>query len=149
MHLSRHTDYSLRMLMYLAVEPERLARIADIASGYEISRAHLMKVAQELGALGYVETVRGRGGGVRLGVPPDEIRIGEVVRRVEKRQAAVECFRSDGSCRVYPQCELRHAFAHAIEAFLGALDEYTLADITKGRWSEVAELFEIRDKNAS
>jgi Rrf2 family protein len=92
MQLTRYSDYSLRVLIYLALDPERLVTIEDIARSYDISRAHLMKVVHQLGLRGYVETVRGRGGGLRLGRRPEEIGIGDVVRSTEENLNLVDGF---------------------------------------------------------
>jgi Rrf2 family nitric oxide-sensitive transcriptional repressor len=90
--LTCYSDYSLRVLIYLAVDPERLVTIEEIARSYAISKGHLMTVVHQLGLRGYVETVRGRGGGLRLARRPEEIRVGEVVRSTEENMILVECF---------------------------------------------------------
>lgn len=133
MQLTRFTDYSLRMLIFLALEPERMGRIEEISESYGISKAHLMKVARELGREGFVEPVRGRGGGLLLAVPAEEIRIGDVVRRCEENLALVECFAEDGACTIDTACSLRRVLNEALEAFLAVLDDYTLADLLKKR----------------
>ena len=98
MRLTVYTDYSLRLLMYLALKDDGLATIAEVAKGYDISKTHLMKVAHQLGVAGYVTTVRGRQGGLRLAKPLDAIGLGEVVRHTEPDMALVPCFRPDGGC---------------------------------------------------
>src|SRR5512144_2872625 len=101
MQLTRYSDYSLRVLMYLAVRPDHLATIEEISDAYGISRAHLMKVVHQLGRAGLLETVRGRGGGMRLAQAPERISIGGVVRRTEDKLALVECFEPKTSeCRI-------------------------------------------------
>jgi Rrf2 family nitric oxide-sensitive transcriptional repressor len=141
MQLTRYTDYSLRVLIYLAVRQEELATIEGIAKAYGISKAHLMKIVHQLGLAGYVETVRGRGGGLRLAQPPEKIRIGEVVRHTEA-MPLVECFDPKTShCRIEPVCDLRAALKHALEAFLRTLDGYTLADLVVRRRKPLAQLF--------
>lgn len=133
MRLSRHSDYALRLLMLLAVRDRSLATIAEIAGTYGISRSHLMKVAQDLTRLGVVESVRGRSGGLRLGRPAAEIRVGAVVRQMEPDLTIVECFQATGgACRVAPACRLKHAFAEATRAFIEALDRYSLDDLVSG-----------------
>lgn len=143
MQLTRYTDYSLRVLIYLAVHQEELATIEEISDAYGISKAHLMKVVHQLGRAGYLETVRGRGGGIRLARPPENIRVGEVVRHTEESMALVECFDPQKSrCRIEPACELRAALKKAIEAFLGTLDDYTVADLVGRRRKQLARLLE-------
>lgn len=133
MRLTVYTDYALRMLMYLAVKDDGLATIAEIADSYGISKNHLMKVVHQLGLAGYVETVRGRGGGLRLGRPAGDIRLGEVVRVTETDMVIVPCFDPmNTECPLRRACVLRSALAHARDAFIAVLDEYTLADLAAG-----------------
>ena len=141
MQLTRYSDYSLRVLIYLAVRETELATIEDIAAAYGISKGHLMKVVHQLGRAGYVETVRGRGGGLRLARPPEEIGVGAVVRRMEDRMALVECFDPKANrCRIEPVCGLRVALHEALDAFLQTLDGYTLADLVARRRKPLARL---------
>ncbi|GIN92187.1 HTH-type transcriptional regulator NsrR [Siminovitchia terrae] len=133
MRLTNYTDYSLRVLIYLALKrPGELANITEIAEAYSISRNHLTKVIHELGKMGILHTVRGRGGGIKLALSPDEINIGEIVRKTEDDFNIVECF-SEGSahCAISPVCGLKHVLNRALFAYLAVLDEYTLADIIK------------------
>ena len=130
MRLTVYTDYSLRVLMYLAIPRRRLATISEIAAGYNVSRNHLMKVVYELGVAGYIETIRGQNGGMRLARPPEGINLGEVVRRTEPDMALVPCFDPvNAVCVITPACKLRAALHRAREAFLAVLGEYTLADL--------------------
>jgi Rrf2 family nitric oxide-sensitive transcriptional repressor len=130
LRLTLHTDYALRMLMLLALEPDALHTIEEIASRYRISRNHLMKVTQTLAGAGFVESLRGRGGGLRLGKPAAEIILGEVIRATEDGFNLVECFdRKNNSCMVAPVCGLRGPLEEALLAFLAALDRYSLADL--------------------
>lgn len=141
MRLTRFSDYSLRVLIYLAVHPDRLATIDEISSVYGISRAHLMKIAQELGRAGFLETLRGRGGGLRLARELDSIRVGDVVRFTEGKLDLVECFDAETSvCRIEPACRLHGVLEEALEAFLATLDEYSLADLVSRRRSALVEL---------
>lgn len=134
MRLTVHSDYALRMLMYLAVKGDGLATVAEIAEAYGISKNHLMKVAHELGVAGYVETVRGRGGGLRLALPHEDITLGEVVRRTEPDMALVPCFAPvDDDCAIARCCLLRGALHQASDAFFGVLDTYSLADLVRPR----------------
>ena len=136
MQLTRFTDYSLRVLMYLAVEPERSARIEDVSQSYGISHGHVMKVVRGLSHHGFIETVRGRGGGIKLARPTDEIRLGDVVRATEENLALVECLSSDGGrCVVQPACGLQGALTKALDAFLEVLDDYSLEDLVRRRTS--------------
>ncbi len=129
MRLTRYTDYSLRVLIYLGLQPGRLSSIREIADAYGISESHLMKVIQALGQSGYVATLRGRGGGLKLAKSPHEINVGDVVRNTEDDVALVECFAEDGACRIAGPCRLRHLLKEALEAFFAVLDRYTLADL--------------------
>ena len=134
MRLTVYTDFSLRVLMFLALKGDGLATIAEIAKAYGISKNHLMKVAHQLGVAGYVETVRGKGGGLRLARRPQDIVIGEVVRRTEPDMAIVRCFApDDASCTILPSCALRGVLSEARDAFLSALDGHTLADLVRPR----------------
>ena len=115
--------------MRLAGDTERLFTTDEIATEFDISRNHLVKVIQDLAAAGYIKTHRGRSGGFCLAIPAEKIRIGEVVRRLESRQALVECFREDrGACALTPRCLLKGRLAKAREAFYRELDATTLAE---------------------
>ena len=136
MRLTVYTDYALRLLMYLAVKDDGLATIAEVAESYGISKNHLMKVAHQLGVAGYVDTVRGRGGGLRLARPTAAINLGDVVRHTEPDMALVPCFASDSaSCAILSSCALHGALSKARDAFLSILDGYTLADLVRPRAS--------------
>ncbi len=129
MHLTRYTDYSLRVLMRLALSPGQLTTIAEIADVYAISEHHLMKVVHQLGIAGYIETIRGRGGGLRLSKKASDITVGEVVRRMEPDMNLVACFQAADRCTISPACTLTGVLAEALDAFLTVLDRYTLADL--------------------
>ena len=139
MRLTVHSDYSLRVLMYLAAFPDRLATIEQIASTYGIPQNHLAKVVQTLAHHGFIETLRGRNGGIRLALPSQEITVGAVVRATEENFDLVECFRPENTCCVTPVCSLPGALRDALEAFLHVLDEWTLADIVtnRRRWANL------------
>jgi Rrf2 family nitric oxide-sensitive transcriptional repressor len=130
MRLTTLTDYSLRMLIYLALRPDRRATIAEVAQAYGISENHLMKVAHLLGQAGYVSTSRGRGGGLALARPAAEITAGDVVRRIEPDLALVPCF-AGGDCAILPACRLKHALHAARAAFLAVLDGTTIQDLAQ------------------
>jgi Rrf2 family nitric oxide-sensitive transcriptional repressor len=134
--LTIYTDYSLRLLIYLALKDDGLATIAEVAQKYRISKNHLMKVAYQLGVAGYVETVRGRSGGLRLAKPATSIGLGEVVRHTEPDMNLVPCFvKNDTSCAITRCCVLRRALDKARLAFLEVLDGYSLADLARPRTS--------------
>lgn len=130
LRLTLYTDYSLRVLFYLGVKgKEKLTTIQEIADNYNISKNHLMKVTYDLGQLGLIETIRGRGGGIRLHVDPEDINIGKLVRHTEEDFHLVECFdRENNKCIISPSCQLKHALYEALQAYLNVLDQYTLAD---------------------
>ncbi len=129
MQLTNFTDYSLRVLLYAASQGERRITIEETANIYGISRAHLMKVVNQLTASGFLTAVRGRSGGVVLARPPEKIRLGDVVRATEPDFAMVECFREENHCAITPRCKLRGVLHEAKSDFLATLDRYTLADI--------------------
>ena len=131
MRLTFSTDYALRLLMLVGLETEHLVTIEEVADRFGISKNHLMKVAYQLGQAGYLETVRGRNGGLRLGKAPSQIVVGEVVRRMEPDFAVVECQNPAGYCKITPSCVLRSAMREAVQAFLDKLDQYTLEDLLR------------------
>lgn len=133
MRLTLYTDYSLRVLMYVGLKDD-MATISELAAGYGVSRNHLMKIIHRLGQLGYLETTRGRRGGIRLAKPPSEINVGEVVRKTEDDLALVNCFDAAAPrCPIANACVLRSALADALEAFLAVLEGYTLEDLLAPR----------------
>ncbi|MGE6753419.1 RrF2 family transcriptional regulator [Rossellomorea sp. NPDC071047] len=131
MRLTLYTDYSLRVLIFLASKPkEELSNIKEIADAYSISKNHLMKVTYELGKNGLIETIRGRNGGIKLAQSPEDINIGKLVRTTEEDFHLVECFDAkNNSCVITPVCGLKHVLGKALNAYLSVLDEYTLADL--------------------
>ncbi len=137
MRLTTMTDYSLRLLMYVAEHPERLCTIAEVAGAYDISEAHLMKVTHQLSLGGWLETVRGKGGGMRLAAAPAEINLGAVVRSVESDFILVDCLGSDSTCVLKGCCQLTSIVSGALESFMQHLDAHTLVDLlpvaAKGR----------------
>jgi Rrf2 family nitric oxide-sensitive transcriptional repressor len=144
MQLTRYSDYSLRVLIYLAVRPDQLTTIEEIAQAYGISKAHLMKVVHQMGRAGFLETVRGRGGGFRLAREPDDITVGEVIRYTEDKMDLVECFDPETShCRIEPVCGLRGVLEEALDAFLKTLDRYTLADLVARRRKPLDRLLSV------
>jgi Rrf2 family nitric oxide-sensitive transcriptional repressor len=131
MRLAEYTDYTLRLLMYCASNRDRLVTIAEVAEQYRISKNHLMKIVNDLAREGVLETTRGRGGGMRLLLPPDQIRVGDVVRRSETDFRLVECFDDSTSrCTLNPACRLKRLLHEALQAFFETLDGATLTDIS-------------------
>ena len=135
MRLTAYTDYSLRVLIYLGLRGERLATINELSETYGLSANHLMKIIHNLGKLGYIETVRGRGGGMKLAGAPEEINLGQVVRQMEPDFAIVECFDPErrADCVITPACRLQLVLEKALGAFLNVLDNHTLADLLQNR----------------
>lgn len=130
MRLNTFTDYSLRVLLYLAHRPKGQATIAEIARAYDISEHHLVKVVHFLGREGYLENRRGRGGGLGLARAPADIRVGELMRLAEGGDRPAECFDpAENRCVIAGACKLQRALGEALDAFYGALDSYTLADL--------------------
>ena len=119
--------------MYAALHTDRLSTISEVAAAYGISRNHVMKVVYELGVAGYIETLRGQQGGIRLKRAPTEIGLGEIVRRTEGDAGVVPCMDSGqaGYCTITPACKLRRALGEATAAFFAVLDQYSLADLTE------------------
>lgn len=134
MRLTLHTDYALRMLIYLATRPDRTCTVNDVAEAYGLSRNHLLKVAQTLREVGVIETMRGRTGGIRLVMEPDAVGIGAIVRHTEEDFALVECLQAcGGQCVISPGCRLKSVLFEALSAYLAVLDRYSLADIVRNR----------------
>jgi Rrf2 family nitric oxide-sensitive transcriptional repressor len=135
MRLTDYTDYSLRVMLYLAVRGKGLATIQDISDAYGISKNHLMKVVQRLGELGWVETVRGRNGGLRLFEHSGSLTVGEVVRATESDFALVGCFPVEGgdhrNCVIQSQCRLKGVLEVARHAFLSELDRHTIGELAE------------------
>lgn len=131
MRLTLYTDYSLRVLLYLAYSKDKTVTISELADFYKISRNHLVKVVHELGLNGYILTSRGKHGGIRLARPAAEIGIGEVVRKTEPDLDLLECFNKEtDNCAITKACNLKGVLFGAKNNFLAELDKYTLADVT-------------------
>jgi Rrf2 family transcriptional regulator, nitric oxide-sensitive transcriptional repressor len=149
MRLTLHTDYALRVLMYVGIKGDPLSTIPEIVEHFDISRGHVMKVVHHLGRLGYLETIRGKGGGIRLARKPSQINVGAVVRDMEEELAVLGCLQgNEGYCRIEQCCVLRSALRDATNAFLAALDRYTLADLIKPRRS-LSRSLALGDREAS
>jgi len=131
--LSLHADYALRVLIYAGAHPDRIVSTKDISEAYGISRHHLVRVVQTLGARGYIKVIPGRAGGISLAMDPSLIRLGEVVRTAEPHLHLAECFDpKTNTCRIVPVCRLKPILAEALNSFVGAMDRYTLADLLAG-----------------
>lgn len=133
MNLTRYTDYSLRVLLLLALRRDERVSIQQISDTYGISRNHLLKVVNRLGHLGYVETVRGRGGGLRLQRDPGGITVGEIVRHMEPSIDLLDCFVRADDCPITPACRLKGVLGEARDAFFAALDRHTIANLASNR----------------
>ncbi|MDN4606383.1 RrF2 family transcriptional regulator [Sporosarcina highlanderae] len=143
MRLTLYTDFSLRVLIYLgAKDQNELSTIQEISDKYRISKNHLTKVVHELGKMGLIETVRGRGGGIRMKLRPEEINVGQLVRKTEDDFYLVECFSADGNrCILSPVCRLKGALQEALLAYFAVLDKYTIADFIVNKDELAAILF--------
>ena len=134
MHLTRYSDYSLRVLTYLAVEEERLHTITELAALYGLSKNHLMKIVHHLSVNHYIESVRGRHGGIRLAKTPDTINLGQLLRSTEEGFLLVECFDpKNNGCIISPACRLKGIVKEALDAFLAVFDKYTLEDLISNK----------------
>lgn len=144
MRLTMYTDFSLRVLIYLgAKEHGELSRVQEISDTYGISKNHLTKVVHELGKMGLIETIRGRGGGIRMKVEPENINVGELVRMTEDDFHLVECFKSgSNNCVLSPVCRLKGALHEALNAYLTVLDSYTVADFIVNKDELASILFD-------
>lgn len=134
MQLTVFTDYGLRSLMYVAANTDRLCSVKEIAEHYGISRNHLVKVVHRLAQLGYIESTKGKGGGIRLACPARSLRLGDLVRQLEPNMDLVECFNRDtNTCRIVSGCQLKHFLFDANAAFIESLNRHTLADAVKNK----------------
>lgn len=148
MQLTRYTDYALRVLIYLAHKDAALATIGELVSVYGVSENHLMKIVHGLAKLGYIRTLRGKGGGMRLALAPEQINLGEVVRNTEGTLHVVECLATGykGGCRLDPSCKLKGVLQDAQDAFFGHLDRFTLRDLVGSRPKSFDARFSIRPR---
>lgn len=146
MRLTMYTDYSLRVLIFLASkQQEELTTVQEISDAYQISKNHLTKIVHSLGKLQLIETVRGRGGGIRLSVDPKDINIGELVRKTEDDFHLVECFDpSKNMCVLSSACQLKGVLYEALQAYFAVLDRYTIADFIRNKDEIRALLFSAR-----
>jgi Rrf2 family nitric oxide-sensitive transcriptional repressor len=144
MQLTRHTDYGLRILIYMALDPVRRVQASEIADAFAVSKNHIMKVIKNLARHGIIITHRGKGGGITLAKAPEDVRVGTVVRLLEDKTEIVNC--TAPRCPVLPACRLRTALAAAFEAFLEELDSYTLEQLVKYQEAELRDLLPIHSQ---
>ena len=144
MRVTLHTDFALRVLIQVGLNDGKLTTIKDIARSFDISKAHLMKVVNDLSQKGYLDTVRGRNGGVRLMREPRDINIGQVVRDTEDQLDVIGCLEHKGYCSIERVCVLRRALRNATDAFLAVLDAFTLADLIKPQRALSSILLDLR-----
>ncbi|WP_373944713.1 Rrf2 family transcriptional regulator [Vibrio chagasii] len=132
MRITSFTDYGLRTLIYLACLPkDELSSVPKVSQVYKVSQNHMVKVIGQLKKLGYIEALRGKGGGIRLAVSPEQVRIGRVMRELEPHTDGVDCLSSP--CVLLPKCKLKAALAEAMESFFSTMDQYTLADLVENK----------------
>ncbi len=145
MRLTVQSDYAMRMLMMLATNRDRLTTISEVADRFDVSKNHLMKVAQTLVHMSLIESTRGRSGGLRLAREPDQISVGKTLRVLEANSSLVECMAGgDGVCILDPACRLKRALANAQEQFFLALDPVSIQDLTEKN-SFILDLLSIED----
>ena len=142
MRLTRFTDNALRSLTYLALDPTATPTVGAVAHRMGMSEDHLLKVVQRMSQYGYVKTIRGRKGGMRLAMPADQIVVGHVVRNTEENMTLMPCFEAGNpmSCPIAPACSLSGVFNQALRAFLDTLDHYTIADLVASRRDALRQL---------
>lgn len=134
MQLTSFTDYALRTLMYLAAHSEEKSSVKEISEHYGISRNHLVKVVHKLSQLGYIETTKGKGGGVQIAQGTEKLRLGDLISQLEPNMNLVECFDAKtNTCRVTGSCQLKHYLFEATQNFINTMNKYTLADTVKIR----------------
>jgi Rrf2 family nitric oxide-sensitive transcriptional repressor len=144
MRLTQFTDYSLRVLIYLALRPEERATIDQLTNAYDVSRHHIRSVVHNLSKLGYIDSTQGKGGGITLALEPAQISIREIVENTENDFYIVECFNPDGSaCPIEPLCVLKQALSEASKSFLQTLEGYTIEDLVRNKKEQLSGLLEI------
>ena len=133
MRLASFSDYSLRVLIYLAVKDKELSTVGEISKKYNISRNHLVKVVHNLATMGVINSYKGKGGGIALSLSPDKINIGKLVRKLEMDSTLVECFGNSNQCIITSSCKLKNAIKAAEQSFYETLSTYTLEDIVSNK----------------
>lgn len=132
MQLTQFTDYGLRCLIYLAVHQKKLSTVKEISEYYGVSRNHLVKVVHRLSQARLIESIKGKGGGIRLASKAQELRLGDIVKLLETNMDLVECFNQNtNTCKIAHICQIKHYLYEAGAAFIATLNRYTLADTTK------------------
>ncbi|QMU62204.1 MAG: Rrf2 family transcriptional regulator [Gammaproteobacteria bacterium] len=144
MRLTQFTDYSLRVLIYLALRPKERTTIDQLTNAYDVSRHHIRSVVHHLAKLGYIDSTQGKGGGVTLAFEPAQISIREIVENTENDFYIVECFNPDGNfCPIEPSCVLKQALSEASKSFLKTLEGYTIEDLIRNKKTQLSGLLEI------
>lgn len=134
MQITRFTDYALRTLMYVAARSENVASVKEIAEHYGISRNHLVKVVHKLSQLGYIETTKGKGGGIKIAKGTEKLRLGDLIKQLEPHMNIVECFDAKtNTCRITGSCQLKHYLFEATQNFISTMNKYTLADTVQNK----------------
>ena len=144
MRLTQFTDYSLRVLIYLALQPDERTTIDQLTNAYDVSRHHIRSVVHHLAKLGYIDSIQGKGGGITLALEPAQVSIREIIESTENDFHIVECFNSQGNaCPIEPICVLKQALSEASKSFLQTLDGYTIEDLIKNKKTQLTGLLEI------
>lgn len=134
MQITRFTDYGLRTLMYVAARSENIASVKEVSEHYGISRNHLVKVVHRLSQLGYIETTKGKGGGIKIAKGTEKLRLGELIKQLEPNMNMVECFDAKtNTCRITGSCQLKHYLFEATQSFINTMNKYTLADTVQNK----------------
>ena len=134
MRLTKQTSYALRILTHCALQPDQQVRASDIAKAYQITEFNILKIVPLLVQGGFVQTIRGRRGGLKLAMPPSDIRIGDIVRLTEETRIQADCFGQLGEiCPILPAAPINRIFGSALLAFIEVLDQHTLADLVAAR----------------
>lgn len=134
MQITRFTDYGLRTLMYVAARSENIASVKEVSDHYGISRNHLVKVVHRLSQLGYIETTKGKGGGIKIAKGTEKLRLGELIKQLEPNMNMVECFDAKtNTCRITGSCQLKHYLFEATQSFINTMNKYTLADTVQNK----------------
>jgi Rrf2 family nitric oxide-sensitive transcriptional repressor len=140
MRLASFTDYSLRVLIYLAIKGEERSTVSEIAEKFQISKNHLVKVVHNLSTIGIINSYKGKGGGISLSLSPEQINIGKIVQKLEDKSHLVVCLGPSDNCIISPSCNLKRALKIAEDQFFNSLSNYTLADMVSNKNSLIKNL---------